>query len=145
MSVLETIEAYYRARARHEAADKTAKALYAVRQDREREMIDEMVETETKGIKRDDGTYCGWKRKNRISVTQANDEQVRTWVLDETGDDSDFVVTACHKPAVEELVNGMLDEGTEPGDLPAFLKLNQQPIANVQGWKQLNKEPYLND
>lgn len=155
MSLQDTVDAFYRARARYEEADRSAKAFYKIKQTREREMIEAMLEAETKGVRREDGTYCGWKRNVRISVTQENDADIREWLLETTGDDSDFLATKCNKSAVEEHVKKLVgeneaidaddDDDTEKHVIPQFFKLNQHPVANVTGWKQLDKEPYLDD
>lgn len=129
------INSYYDARAAYDEAHKKSVEADALRRQRERELVDYMIEHQIKKVSLADGTTPMLVQAVSISVTQENYEDIRSWLRDSVGDDADFLVTIPHKPAILELVKKKIKEGDDPSEFPAFLKCDTRPTLRVDGWK----------
>lgn len=128
------IDAYYEARADYDEKHKASSEADAVRRQRERELVDYMMEHQIKKISREDGTTPMLVSAASITCNKENAEQIRDWLKDTVGDDSDFMETVVSKPAVLEHVKKRLKAGDDPTDFPDFLKVDARPTLRVDGW-----------
>ena len=131
------IDAYYAARRDYDIAHKASSDADKVRRAKERELVDYMIENQIKSLAREDGTKPILVSATSISCTQENAEEIRQWLLENEGDDSDYMVTVLSKPAVLELVKKKIKAGDDPTDFPLFLKVDTRPTLRVDGWKSL--------
>lgn len=131
------IDAYYAARRAYDEAKAVSNAADKERRDKERELVDYMIENQINSVDRTDGTKPLLANTVSISVTKDNFEAIRSWLMETEGDDSDFLETVVSKPAVLELVKKKLKEGDDPSDMPDFLACDTRPTLRVNGWKGL--------
>jgi hypothetical protein len=129
------IAAYYEARSAYDEAKKISDDLDKIRRTRESELVSFMIENQIKNVKLDDGTTPTLVNSVSISVTKDNFDAIREWLLDTIGDDADYVEEVVSKPAVLELVKKKLEGGSDPTEMPAFLKCDTRPTLRVSGWK----------
>lgn len=129
------IEAYYEARAEYDRLKALSDAADRVRRDRERELVDYMIENQIKKVSLADGTTPLLVQAISCSVTQENYDDIREWLRNSVGDDADFIVTIPHKPTILEHIKKLVKEGDDPADFPAFLKVDTRPTLRVDGWK----------
>jgi hypothetical protein len=129
------IQAYYEARAAYDEAHRVSSEADAVRRQKERELVDYMIEHQIKKVSLDDGTTPILVSAASIACNQENAEAIRQWLVNTEGDDSDYMVTVVSKPAVLELVKKKLKAGEDPTDFPDFLKVDTRPTLRVDGWK----------
>ena len=131
-------QAYYEARRDHEEKKAIATTAAKLMAKREAELVDAMIDAGVQNFKLDDGSMVSIRKRVSISCTQANEAQVREWLLDRTGDDRQFIEQKVSKKAVEDYVKQSLEEGSiSKFEVPEFLRLNQHPCVAVRGW---NKE-----
>ena len=136
MDLNDYTESLYKARIAYEDAKAEADRKHAVWRAKETELIDEMLAAHLRALPRDDGTSPTLKKSVACSVTKDNDEEVRKWLIEFTGDDSDFVKEAVSKPAVAELIKAKIAEGMDPIEFPNFLNVSSRPTLVVNGWTQ---------
>lgn len=129
------IDAYYEARAAYDDAHRISSEADAFRRQKERELVDFMIENGIKKVERADGTMPLLVSAASIACNAENAEQIRKWLVEVVGDDADFMVHVLHKPAVLEYVKAELKKGSDPTDFPAFLKVDSRPTLRVDGWK----------
>lgn len=130
------IETYYMARASYDAAKAVSDEAYKGFRAKETELVEYMLEHKIKSVKREDGTTPTLVNTVSISVTQENYEQIRQWLRDTVGDDTDFLVTIPHKPAITEYVKRQIEkEKLDSSDFPEFLQCSTRPTMRVTGWK----------
>jgi metal-sulfur cluster biosynthetic enzyme len=137
MTVLETISAYLQARAVFDEAHAASQRAYKLKQDAEYELVSVMVSDGVPSINLDatetrTGANIGLRKKYGCAVTKDNEAQIREWLMETEGDDSRFVHEKVNK---EALLEWMKEQGKEPDDVPAFIKLNTRPGITVRGWK----------
>jgi hypothetical protein len=108
---------------------------------KEQELIEEMLNNHEPSIAKDeDSRYgklnIGLRRKLTLSVTKANQDDIRAWLTENTGDDAEFVIEKVNGPALmdwlEEQIN---NEEVQPEDLPEFMRPQTRPGISVLGWK----------
>jgi hypothetical protein len=132
MTVLEKIQTYLDARAIYDEAHATSQAAHKMMRDAEYELVDTMLSDGVPSMGLDSGVNVSLRKQYSCSVTTANEAQIREWLVETRGDDSDFVHEKVNKPA---LIEWMKEQQKEPDDVPAFLKLNTRPGITVRGWK----------
>ena len=99
-------------------------------------LVELMLEEQVKTIGTEDGCSLGLRRHVGFSSTEDNREQIRDWLVEETGDDQPFMEEVVSKKALNELVTKRVDAGSNENDFPDFLKVNLHPDISVLGWKQ---------
>jgi len=129
------IATYYQARDYYDLAKHASDEADKVRREKERELVDYMIEHQIKKVSLADGTTPILVSATSISVTMDNYEAIREWLRDTVGDDADFLVTIPHKPAILEHVKKRIEQGDAPQDFPDFLKCDTRPALRVDGWK----------
>ena len=127
-------EAYTQARDAYDEAHKLSVEADKLRRDRERALVDFMLENQIKKVEID-GLTPILVSATSIACNQENAEKIRSWLVDTVGDDTDFMVTVVHKPAVLEHVKGLIKDGADPSELPEFLQCSTRPTLRVDGWK----------
>jgi hypothetical protein len=137
MTIQERLEAYLEAREDYDVAHDLSSKAHARMKALETELVDEMVGTHTQSHGTKDGIHVSLRKQFNCSVTQANETQIRNWLNDTEGDDSQFVVEKVHKPA---LVEWLKQKDYGPEDVPDFLKLSTRPGITVRGWNTREKE-----
>lgn len=131
------IDAYYKARSDYDAIHQLSSAADKLRREKERDLVDYMIENQIKKISRNDGTTPLLVNAVSIACNQENAEEIRKWLRDTVGDDTDFMVTILSKPAVIEHIKKKIKAGDDPSDFPKFLSCDTRPTLRVDGWKQL--------
>lgn len=131
----EKIDAYYSAREAYDQAHKLSSEADALRRQKERELVDYMIEHQLLKVSREDGTTPMLVSSVSIACNQENAEELESWLADQAGDVQDFKVTVLHKPTVLDYVKKRIKDGDDPADFPAFLKCDSRPILRVDGWK----------
>ena len=132
MTVLEKINSYLEARAIYDDMHAASQAAHKTMREAEYELVDVMLSDGVPSMGLDSGVNVSLRKQYACSVTAANETQIREWLVETRGDDSDFVHEKVNKPALVEMLK---EEGKEPDDVPAFLKLNTRPGITVRGWK----------
>jgi len=135
MNVNDLIDEYYDAREAYDNAKKLATELDRRRRAAENKLIDHMLDEGTTGVKRDDGTSVGLRQSVSLSCNKENYEDLREWLIEATGDDSDFVEEVVSRVALTELVKARIAEGADESDFPEAMRVSTRPIISVQGWK----------
>jgi hypothetical protein len=135
-TINELCQSFYDARRIYEEAKWIAterkREMDAIKSD----LIDEMLNSRTRAVDRDDGTRISLRRNFSCSVTKDNQQQIRDWLLATTGDDTPFVREVVDKKVLSEELRSMVDErGVNLSDLPVFLKVDVRPNLSVYGWK----------
>lgn len=135
-NVQKVISQYFTARAHHQQLKDQVSDAYKSLKKFEAAVVDAFTETpSTKGgVRPGDGTTVSIKNETQISVTQANEAEVRKWLVEETGDDADFVRENVVKKHVLEFVRDKLAEGVPADEFPEELKINTRPVVSVRGW-----------
>lgn len=137
MTDLHTLrDLYIEARDFYEDAKQRSDNLYRDMKGIENKLVNLMLENEDQSLKRADGTMISLRRSTTCSVTEANSEDVRNWLVENYGDDSDFVRETVHKPSVLELIKRELDADKEDGDFPEWLKVSSRPTLTLRRGKQ---------
>lgn len=141
MSVNDLIDEYYNMRSDHDQLKAETAAAYKGMQRAEAKLVDAMLDEGVNSVGRDsDGTHISLRKRFTISVTVENEQQIRDWLTEEVGDDTDFVVEKLNKTAVTDLVKQKVEVDLEPEtEIPEFLKLNTSPTVSVRGWKERMK------
>ena len=129
------LDAYYQAREAYDIAKANSDRQDAFRREKERELVDFMIENKFPKIARDDGSTTMLVKAVTCSVTQENYDDIREWLRQTYGDETDFLVTIPHKPAILEAVKKSIESGTDSSDFPAFLRVDTRPTLRVDGWK----------
>lgn len=129
------IDAYYEARKAYDEAHRLSSEADKARRAAERALVDFMIEHQIKKVSRDDGTTPILVSATSIACNQENAEQIREWLVETEGDDTDYMVTVLSKPAVLELVKKKIKKGADPSEFPEFLKCDTRPTLRVDGWK----------
>ena len=137
MNINERLDTYVAARQDYDAKRRLASEAEEVRRRAESELVNAMLDAGTKSIGRDDGSLFSLRKNFSFSLTEANMQQAREWLLESEGDDSPFVKEVVSKPALTELLKKKMEDGIDALELPAFLKVNTMPGISVRGWKQL--------
>jgi hypothetical protein len=138
-------EAYYDARREYDLAKSISNAKAFTWRQKEQELVDYMIEHQLKKFSRDDGTTPTLVNSVNISVVKGNFEEIRQWLIDTEGDDSDYLETVVSKPAVLALVKKKLKAGDDVTDLPDYLKASSRPSLRVTGWKGASGETESED
>jgi len=125
---------YYSARIAYEKLKDQCSKLYKVLMARETELIDAMLDKETRSIKREDGTSPTLVKSTTCSIAKDNHQLIRQWLLETEGDDNDYVHEVVDKWAVVELVKKKMEDGES--EFPAFLNVDIRPKLRVNGWQQ---------
>lgn len=137
-SVTVACDNYYLARSEYERVKAEANRLKLIMDKRKNLLIDEMLATKLKNFKRDDDTSVNFRRAFSISVTKENSEDIRQWLVDTLGDDSEFVKEVINKPALAERLEDMVTKEVITLEaIPQFLHVSTRPEIVVRGWKQL--------
>ncbi len=137
MTVQTALENYYACRAHYDQVHNLSSIAHKNMKDAERLAVDAMLDEGTKSIGLDDGTHVSLRKQFNISVTVNNEDQIREWLTEVEGDDSEFIHEKVNKAAVVEWMKiqilevGDLDEG----DVPDFMSFSQHPGLTVRGWK----------
>lgn len=136
MLLTQKIQAYYQARASYDQAKKLSDDADQERRDKERDLVDYMIEHGLKKIELADGTTPLLVHQISFRCTKENAEDIRAWLIDTVGDDADFMERTLSRPALHEHLNRLITKDKiDPDDLPSFLEANSQPGLRVLGWK----------
>jgi len=119
-------QTYDEAKRRSDEADKYRRAC-------ERTLVDYMLEIGVTKFGTDDDMQPIIVKQQSIQVNKENSEQIRQWLLDTVGDDSDYMKTELSKSAVLELVKDRSESGDE---IPEFLGFKESPGLRVLGWQK---------
>lgn len=132
------VEAYYEARRDYEEKKRVATEAEKHRRRLEAELVDYMLEHGIKSVDRADGTKPLLAKNVSFSCTKDNADAIREWIVEQVGDDKDFIETLPSKSAVGELVKKLLEkEKWDETDFPAFLSVSTRPGLRVTGWKEV--------
>lgn len=130
---------YAAARLAYEDARDQANELEKVWREQEDLLVDAMLEAGVKNFQNDDGTKPTLTKNTSVKCNKDNYEDVRDWLVDTVGDDTDFVEETVNRFKVAGLVKKKLESGADEADFPEFLGLNTRPAVRVYGWNNLKK------
>lgn len=129
-----TLFATYRtAREEYDEKKKASDNADKERRTAERSLIDYMLEIGVAKFGTEDDLQPIIVQQQSIQVNKENSEQIRQWLRDTVGDESDFMKTELSKSAVLERVKEVVKEG---GEVPEFLGLKESPGLRVLGWQK---------
>jgi hypothetical protein len=135
MTVQDKLADYYNARENYERWHELSAAGHEAMKNAEREAVDAMLNDGLKSLGLADGTHVSLRKQFTCSVTVDNEAQVREWLVEVNGDDSQFVVEKVHKPALVEWLRAEFEKTMDEGDVPDFMKMQTSPALSVRGWK----------
>ena len=129
---------YYEVRQRHDIAKRTCSEAYSAMKAAESKLIEYMMDL---GISRldymSDGTKIHFQGRCSVSVTKANEDEVRTFLRETYGDEAPYVRESLDKPAITERIREDLAAGElSETEVPDIMKLSQYPGLSVSGWKE---------
>lgn len=134
------LEAYIAARKTHDEAKRAKSAAAQAEQEAMDALVEAMVQDETQSIKLDDGTTFYLTRRPRFKLNEGNNDMVREWLRETTGDDHEFVETKVVRKRLSDHLKTLLEEqAVEEADLPDFLDYSFDPEIAVRGWAQHTK------
>ena len=128
---------YYEMRKRAELVERQ----YAVAKDAMMHAKKDLIETMmdmglTKLDYMDDDSAIHFRGNMNISVTKANEADVRSWLMSQYGDDAEFEDTKLNKTEIRKRIKEDIEAGElSETDVPDVLKLSQFPDIQVRGWK----------
>lgn len=132
---------YIQARQVYEEANRVAK-LAKKNMDRcEHAFVDNLMERKIKGLKLDlQGAVVNFylSKRFRVSIGQNDIERTREWLVEVTGDDSQFVREQIHTKRLREWLVAYVEENGEL-DVPEHLALDTSPGITARGWKAASK------
>ncbi len=137
MQVQQKIEAYLQVRDAYDKAHATSVMAHRDMKFAESDLIDAMLDEGVKAHKLDNGINVSLRKQYSCSVNKGNEADIRRWLIEEEGDDKQFMVEKVHKPA---LLDWLRSRGFEPEDAPAFLQLSTRPGITVRGWQTREAE-----
>jgi hypothetical protein len=127
--------AYVAARLQKELSSDAAKKAGAAFRGAEAELVEAMLEVDLQNFTHETGLQCFLRQQFKVSITAANTQDVRDWLLETTGDDQPFVEEKLDKKAVEDHCKHVAE--TEGKDrIPDFLRLFTRPAIGVRGWEE---------
>ena len=129
-------ERYRDARLFYEEARELANNLEAEWRVEEAKLVDMMLEEGLANFTNDDGTRPTLTKNVTIKCNQDNEDVVREWLVDEVGDDADFVEEKVNRFKVQAHVKKLLEGGASESDFPDALGLNTRPAIRVYGWEK---------
>ncbi len=136
MSVLTKIDEYLDAREAYELADQKQKLAGKKMRAAEWELVDNMLAEGVPSVGLDTGIHVGLRKYFGVEVTLQNQQQIREWLLETTGDDAPFVIEKVNRAAVIEWLKEKIEsEVLDEGSVPPYFKLNTRPGITVRGWK----------
>ena len=136
MTVLEKIDSYLAARTEYERIHEESQKAHAAMRATEYELVDGMLNDGVPSIGLDTGVHVSLRKQFQCSVTQANEDQVREWLTETCGDDSQFVIEKVNKPALLEWLKARFEKAEMDEDsVPSMLKLSTRPGITLRGWK----------
>lgn len=131
----ETIERYLELRSERDQRKRELTEMNKRLQKLENDVVDELLERGDRSVTRQDGVRVSLRRNFAISSTRENCEAIRSWLVDEFGDDSDFVEEAIRKEALTAKVKELYEEGWTDDDFPDAMKVSSRPGLSVYGLK----------
>lgn len=131
---------YYKMRSRYEVAKRTASVAHDAMQAAKRELIEAMMDMGLDTLSyMEDGSKISFRGGLNISVTQANEAEVRDWLVQNYGDDTPFEDVKLNKAGIRKRIQEDLDAGQlSETELPKCLKLSRYPDIQVRGWVEPN-------
>ena len=126
---------YYAARTRYEQAKAESNRLEELWRKEEQALIDAMLDAGVKSVTLDDGSKPTLTRSVKVKCTKDNADVVRSWLVETTGDDTDFIETLPNRFKVAAHVKKAIENGTAEDSFPPFLQVSTRPSIRVYGWK----------
>ena len=136
MELNDHVTKYLAARAEYDQAHKRSQERHKEWKRAEAEFIDGLLNAQVKTFKHlETGETFSMSEHFGVSVTMANTDAIRAWLVDEDGDDAPYLTEVCDKKSVTQFVRGLVEtnrkegKGDEDG-IPDFLNLKTRPILS---------------
>ncbi len=132
----ELITEWRAARDEYRAAERKKKELAKEMQRKASKVREALVENGLTNTKCRDGATVYLHKMFSVSVTADNSHEVRSWLIDEFGDDQPFIEQKLNKKSVADRIQDALDND-EIGefDVPESMKLNRFDDVRIRGAK----------
>jgi len=127
---------YADARLAYEEAKEESNRLEEAWRVEEAKLVDAMLNAGLKNFTNDDGTKPTLTKNASVKCNKDNADDVREWLVDTVGDDTDFVEETVNRFKVAAHVKKKLEAGADESEFPAFLGLNTRPAIRVYGWNK---------
>lgn len=136
----QAIEAYLALREQHKEADRVAKQLYWAKMGAERALV-EAMEASDSGSKKSLSTGVVVSLRNHVdcSVTIENQDQIREWLMEEFGDDKDYVEEKVIKAEITKLCKKRIKAAKEKNEDPHSLEIATPDVPDFLKLKTLRK------
>ena len=143
MNLLDFQREYYEARTSYDEAKAESDRLEKLWRVQESKLIEKMMDEGVKSVTLDDGSRPTLAKGVSVKCNKETHSQVRQWLLDTVGDDSDFVETLPNRFKVAAHVKKLIEEQhADPEGFPEFLAVSVKPTMRVLGWtKRLSAPP----
>tara|TARA_R110000772_G_C13309802_1_gene439836 strand:- start:11347 stop:11790 length:444 start_codon:yes stop_codon:yes gene_type:complete len=143
MNLLDFQRDYYDARTEYDVAKAESDRLEKLWRAQESKLIEKMMGDGVKSVTLSDGSRPTLAKGVSVKCNKDTHDQVRAWLLETVGDDSDFVETLPNRHKVAAHVKKEIEEkGMDPDDFPDFLAVSVKPTMRVLGWtKRLSSPP----
>lgn len=130
---------YYEMRRRHVLAQRKATEAYRAMKEAEHALVEIMMDM---GLSKldymEDGSKITFRGGLSVSVTQENEEVVRSWLRREYGDDLPFETVRLDKSEITNRIKQDIEAGElSETEVPAEMKLKQFPSLVVNGWQDI--------
>lgn len=127
-------ELYKDARLAYEEAKEFSNELERKWREEEQKLVDAMVEEGVRSFANDDGSKPTLTKNVSIKCNKDNAGDVRHWLVEQVGDDADFVEETVNRFKVAAYVKKLIEKGRSEDDFPTMLGLNTHPAIRVYGW-----------
>lgn len=138
--LLEQQQRYYDARTQYDIAKAESDRLEKLWRAEEEQLVERMVEANVKSVQFADGSKPTLVKNVSAKCNQGNQAEVRQWLIDTEGDDSDFLKTEADRHKVNAHIKKQIEAGADPEDYPDFLSVSVRPNVRVYGWKNRASE-----
>ncbi len=139
MNHLEIADELYKAREEHDRLKELCHEAQVVYRRICAKLIDEMADKDVQHFRHQNLTIST-KKHFAISVTADNNDDIRKWLMETYGDDTDFLTENVSKKILTEKIREEVT-GNEKyeEEYPDFLNLKTARIIQVDGWKDRQK------
>lgn len=136
--ILALADRYIAARVEASELRRQAKEAGARVRQLERELVEAMADQHVRNFALENGVAIALRRQFKVSVTRANEDQVREWLQERTGDYMPFTRETLQKKPIEELCRSIVEE-EGPEAIPACLRLFTMDGVTVRGLRALEE------
>ena len=143
MTLEEKIDEYLATRVAYDEAHALSSQAYKEHQAAKAKLVDLMLDEQKQSVKFRDGELAGMnfflKNEFSISCTEANNDEIKTWLQDRYGDVHEFTVEKVNKKSVVDRIKTDIEaEKLDEFEVPDFMNLKTRPDVTCTGYKQFS-------